>query len=534
MATQSNLIPGSGYGSPYIDSLIWGCRWTSTPIRYAFGEGLVPANASSIGEFVGKAWTEPEKVAFETAISQYQAVCNLTFIQAISDSPANADVVWWLADATSMGGLGNLGLHEVPDNSGVPVNGYFNYQSSTWSDLSAGSYGYVTVIHELGHGLGLAHPHDGGSHGDATKFPGVKGPWTVGTYGLNQGIWTTMSYNDGWNLEPSPAKNFGYQATPMALDIAALQALYGANTLTATGDDTYVLPGQQASGTYWSCLWDAGGADTISNAGSSMGATINLNAAPLVGANAGGFVSWDKGVSGGYTIAHNVDIENAIGGDGNDILIGNALSNVLDGGLGVDRMSGGLGDDIYYVTRGDVLIEGNGAGGVDTVVASLSWVLSARDIENLTLADDAGFANATGNAIANTLIGNNSSNVLNGDSGNDILIGGGGSDRLLGGRGSDIFKYLAFSDSLAGDATRDVITDFTRGDVLDLSAIDANTNNGDINDEFTFVGSKAFTGAGQLRFISNILSADLNGDGYADFEIQFVGVKTFSLASFVL
>ena len=533
MATQSNLISGTGYGSPYIDSLVWGCRWTSAPIRYYFGEGPVLASESSIGAFTGDTWTEPEKTAFEIAIAQYQAVCNLTFTQANSVGAANADIVWWLANATSMGGVGNLGLHEVPDNSGSPISGYFNYQSSTWSDLSVGSYGYVTVIHELGHGLGLAHPHDGGSHSDATKFPGVKGPWTLGSYGLNQGIWTTMSYNDGWNLEPSPAENFGYQGTPMALDIAALQALYGANIHTATGNNIYVLPSQQASGTYWSCLWDAGGTDTISNAGSSLGATINLNAAPLVGANAGGFVSWNKGISGGYTIANGVDIENAVGGNGDDILIGNALANDLDGGLGIDRMSGGLGNDIYHVTRGDVVTEGAGAGGVDTVIASLSWVLSSRDIENLTLANDAGVANATGNGSANTLIGNNSSNVLNGDSGNDVLIGGGGSDRLLGGRGNDTFKYLAVTDSAVGIATRDVIADFMQGDLLDLSAIDANTNVGG-NDQFTFVGAGAFTGAGQLRFTSNILSADLNGDGYVDFEIQLVGLKILNSGSLIL
>ena len=54
MATQSNLIPGHGYGSLYIDSLVWGCGWTvspAAPITYAFGSGLVPSGDSSIGAF---------------------------------------------------------------------------------------------------------------------------------------------------------------------------------------------------------------------------------------------------------------------------------------------------------------------------------------------------------------------------------------------------------------------------------------------------------------------------------------------------
>lgn len=533
MATQSNQFPGKGYGSVYVDSLIWGCGWTSAPIRYFFGEGAVPAAESSIGAFTGASWTAAEKEAFESALAKYAAVCNLTFVPAVSPAEGDADIVWWLADEASMGGAGSLGLHEVPDNSWQPIYGYFNYQDSTWSNLEEGSYGYVTVIHELGHGLGLAHPHDGGDHADATIFPGVRGAWSTGTYGLNQGIWTTMSYNDGWSLQPSPSTDFGYQATPMALDVAALQKLYGANTGTAIGNDVYRLPDRLELGTFWSCIWDAGGIDVISNAGSSLAAMINLNAAPLVGANAGGYVSWDKGIPGGYTIANGVVIENAIGGAGNDVLIGNSSSNQLDGGPGIDQMSGGLGDDIYYVTAGDVVTEGRGAGGVDTVVASTSWTISAADLENLTLSNAAGAASGTGNNSANILIGNDFSNILSGGSGNDVLLGGAGADRLTGGSGNDTFAYLSLADSGVGSGVRDVITDFKSGDRVDLSAIDAKSNSGG-NDAFSFIGSAAFSAAGQLRFAAGVLAGDTNGDGMADFEIQLLGVFSMAKSGLVL
>ena len=530
MATQSNLFPGKGYGSPYVDSLVWGCGWTSAPIRYFFGSGPVAADDSSIGAFTGAEWKDSEKVAFQNALAQYSAVCNLTFTAA--ENLESADIVWWLADEAAMGGPGYLGMHEVPDHSYPSIYGYFNYQDSSWSNLAQGSYGYITVIHELGHGLGLAHPHDGGNHADATLFPGVRGPWSTGTYGLNQGIWTTMSYIDGWKVQPSPSADFGYQGTPMALDIAALQALYGANNSTATGDDVYRLPDQLAEGTFWSCIWDAGGNDTISNAGSTRAATINLNAAPLIGANAGGYVSWNNGIPGGYTIANRVVIENAVGGLGDDILIGNSGNNQLDGGPGIDRMSGGLGNDTYFVTAGDIVTEGRGAGGIDTIIASTSWVLSSTDIENLTLSSVAGAANGTGNGVANVLTGNEFANTLNAGSGNDVLIGGLGADRLTGGNGNDIFVYQSTADSGVGAAARDVITDFKRGDRIDLSNIDANESAVG-NQAFSFIGAAAFSAAGQLRFAAGILAGDTDGDGIANFEISLLGVSTFTSAGLI-
>lgn len=274
MATQQDNIAGSGWGNTYIDSLIWGCRWTGDPIAYWFGSGAVPEEDSSIGAFTGAAWSAGEIAAFEYAVSQYEAVCNIDFEAAASQE--TADMVWWLAPESAMG-EGTLGMHEIPDGSYPQVYGYFNYEESTWDGLRAGSYGYITIIHELGHGVGLAHPHDGGDERDATRFPGVRNPWSTGTNGLNQGVWTTMSYNDGWTGARSGSDAYGWQASLMALDIAALQALYGANMETRTGNDTYVLPTVNGAGTGWSCIWDAGGIDTISNAGSSLGATINLN-----------------------------------------------------------------------------------------------------------------------------------------------------------------------------------------------------------------------------------------------------------------
>ena len=165
---------------------------------------------------------------------------------------------------------------------------------------------FQTLVHELGHGLGLAHPHDNG--GGSTIWPGVTGPFdSYGSNNLNQGIFTVMSYNDGWDQVQDPYGNglttYGYVAGPMAFDIAAIQYLYGANMSYHTGADTYTLPDVNAPGTYWTCIWDAGGIDQIVYGG-TRNVTIDLRAATIDNSPTGGGIpSYADGIYGGFTIA---------------------------------------------------------------------------------------------------------------------------------------------------------------------------------------------------------------------------------------
>ncbi len=120
----------------------------------------------------------------------------------------------------------------------------------------------------------------------------------------------------------------------MALDIAVIQAKYGANLDFATGDDVYRLPEANRPGTFFSCIWDAGGDDRIVFGG-ARDCTIDLRAATLLGEEGGGgWVSHARGIYGGFTIANGVVIEGASGGGGDDTLRGNAAGNRLSGGAG--------------------------------------------------------------------------------------------------------------------------------------------------------------------------------------------------------
>lgn len=257
---------------------------------------------------------------------------------------------------------------------------------------------------------------------------------------------------------------------------------------------------------------------------------------------------------------------------GRDTLIGGVGNDLLDGGPGNDRMEGGSGSDTYYVdSRSDLVIETDmtAAGGNDRVISTVSLSLAGstatRGVEQLVLRSTSNL-NGTGNDLDNLLAGNGGANGLSGKAGSDLLTGNAGNDRLYGGNGddslrggsgnddlnggngrdvlrgdagSDTFVFASASQSRAGSATRDVITDFQSVDVIDIRDIDANTLIAG-NQAFTFTGSSAFTGAGQLRAEldgagSTIVQADVNGDLAADFELFLKGyVQGLNAGDFLL
>lgn len=355
---------GDGGTSPYTDAIDWNSQ-VDTGQTNADGDMVIEyAFASGDGNFGGLfprlEWTDYEKQQVEIAFDTFEAIIDVEFVE--TSSTEDADFV--LNKVNSFGlflgvmnppgepgegqagfnaGLGSVGWDEG-DGNGNPTNG----------GLEQGGFGFVTLIHEFGHGLGLAHPHDTG--GGSTILPGVDTSDDLGDGDLNQGVYTMMSYVDGWATHPdgpiSPfdTPDYGWVGTPMALDIALLQSKYGANDDYNTGDDVYILPDANEPGTYWSCIWDAGGNDTIAHNGTDA-AVIDLRDASLqLEEGGGGWISWVDGIYGGYTIAHGVSIENAVGGSGDDFLIGNEGDNELTGNAGADTF---------------VLTEG--AGGNDTL-----------------------------------------------------------------------------------------------------------------------------------------------------------------------
>lgn len=128
--------------------------------------------------------------------------------------------------------------------------------------------------------------------------------------------------------------------------------------------------------------------------------------------------------------------------------------------------------------------------------------------------------------------------TISGDFGNaGILIGVGGTDVLTGKSGNDVFDFNFVSESQPG-LLRDVITDFVgngifAGDQIDLSTIDANSTKVG-NQAFTFIGSRAFSATGQIRYSGGILQGSTDGDVSAEFEIQLAGAAQLVASDIIL
>lgn len=566
--TGAYYIEAAGYGNqaglytitastpppPAIQPILWGTALSDTSVNVYFVPNGDTRNVDFTEQYTSEGFNAYERGQIMATLDRIESMTDLEF--TIVTDPNFADLSFVL-DTNEIGANGFLGLFNPPGET-YEGNGFFNGIGQGWDrssgggGLEQGGYGYTTIVHEVLHGLGLAHPHDNG--GSSTVMTGVGQAFgDYGTSGMNQGIFTTMSYNSGYLTGTAGSAgtsdfSFGYEAGPMALDIAALQALYGTGSGYATGGTTYNLPDANTAGTYWEAIWDTGGRDVISYDG-NRNATIDLRMASLLDATGGGgYVSSANGIAGGYTIANGVVIEIARGGFGDDTLIGNGANNVLIGRGGHDTLMGDSGNDVLRGDNGrDVLYGGVGS---DTLLGQTGndtmYGGDNNDFMQGGAGDDVmdggfGADYMQGGNSRDRMMGGNGADVLLGEQGNDWLQGDQGADQLFGGGGSDMFIFVSASDSLNTTNRRDVISDFTRGqDRIDLSELDAGrTVAGD--QAFTFRGTAHLqTGTiGQVRFNdgpgnSVVVAVDVDGDGVGDMHILVEGVSSLNAADFIL
>ena len=173
---------------------------------------------------------------------------------------------------------------------------------------------------------------------------------------------------------------------------------------------------------------------------------------------------------GGTTLATVTDVENVVGSNFDDLILGNNDINNLAGGLGndtihsfagADTLNGGAGiDTALFTAGGGVEVNLNATGGA---VSSLGDTLIS--IENINGAD-AGNDTLSGNGLTNTLNGQGGNDILNGEGGSDTLIGGGGTDSLSGGSGTDELFGNGGSDTLLGGSGADSLFGGDGGDLL--------------------------------------------------------------------
>ena len=276
--------------------------------------------------------------AASNALQEWENVAGISFTQVADTSSNVGDFRFAFSSAVSSG---TWGYCTYPDNSSAAAADiWINPTYATQGDWSIGSYNYVAIMHEIGHGLGLKHPGNYNIGGGGTSGPYLPTDLDYRNY-------TIMSYNNikSQYWDPSLHQNITvYPKTPMVYDIAAIQYLYGANNTYHTGNDTYRF---DPSIPFYTTIWDAGGNDTIDVSNFNTNCTINLTSGHyssiLYGIQINASDIYDG--TNNLGISFGVTIENATGGSGNDFITGNSANNTLFGGTGNDTFVGGGGSD---------------------------------------------------------------------------------------------------------------------------------------------------------------------------------------------
>ena len=367
-----------------------------------------------------------------TSIQQTMAVDALTYVASLVDlqfsrvsNPAAKNTVTFASNIQT----DSSGYATYPFSSFQGSDIYLSNNSYN-TTLAEGTRGVSTLIHEIGHALGLKHPF--GSEGD-------EGPYLSGTE--DNGAWTLMSYNR------TPEQYF-IKFSP--LDTAALQYIYGPSSTARISNDTYKI--SQATSNF---IWDGAGSDQIDASGVSQAATIYLTPGywGYLGASKASTIT----SAGQITVNFGSLIENLTGSAFADKLYGNEISNFIDGSSGGDLLEGWNGEDTLLGGSGNDSITGgagndsiDGGEGIDTLTVSgtflnytirynsttLHYSIEAKsgtegkdtfsNIEYVSFSDKA--VQVSTLVIGSIFNGENINETITGTLGDDVIYGAGGID----------------------------------------------------------------------------------------------------------
>lgn len=305
-------------------------------------------------------WSSDERTAWKAAFDLWSNVADIKF-NALNDG-STADVL------ITRGNDGQAYAYVTAITSAVgsdilPIatagSGNISIDTNTYgfgpigTDYSNPEYNYPfgTIVHEIGHVIGLGH---------AGPYNGVvmAMPQQYSKYDMY--IWSTMSYipptngatryYDEYPVTGANYNTFSADQTPMMLDIAAIQQLYGAPTsgpLTQGGQifgfhsnisgDAAALYDFSINKTPVIAIWDAGDNNTLDLSEYRSDSIISLEP---------GTFSSVAGMNNNLSIAFDTIIETALGGQGNDRMTGAAVDNYLKGNAGDDYINGAGGFNV--------------------------------------------------------------------------------------------------------------------------------------------------------------------------------------------
>ena len=341
----------TGLGRYLVDGEKWGgdlgqgvTLTFSFPVKGSFHTQPYGQYANA-GEWLGfTTLSAGERTAFKAGLAAWSAVADIKFVEVADDAATVGELRFAKTSYDTAGEYAHAYFPSYDPSSGDVWVGAANFNPAHSAVINAGSNEAATILHELGHALGLKHTFEG-----AYAIP----------VSLDNYNYSIMSYTAHTAGDDGLASF--YPTTPMFYDLVAIQALYGRNLSHNASDTTYTF---NAGVNYWQTIDDAGGHDTIVYNGLAN-SIIDLREAhfssvskPIVFSN-GTSTRATVGIGPGSVI------EDAVGGGGNDSLYGNDADNHLWGGAGSDTLSGREGDDVLEGGAGnDRLV---GALGTDTL-----------------------------------------------------------------------------------------------------------------------------------------------------------------------
>lgn len=313
-----------------------------------------------------------QQAAARQALAEAAEITGIQFAEVSNSNLAdihfaNGDLVFANAAGQMSGSTNGTGSPErvlLSYNANAYIYLDNNEYAYLFADPAPGTNGYQILLHELGHALGLKHPHEGD-----IRLPAAED---------NTGN-TVMSYNS------TGAPKSDYQA----YDVAALQWWYGPDGLGGLsygGTQTMLLNGTAAA----ERLTGGGGSDTL-NGGAGNDTLIGGGGNDVMDGGLGAD-SMDGGLGGDMYYASTgdiitdaggvdvvfADISWTLGADFEELMLlgfeslvgtGNSFDNVLQGNFGNSTLIGGAGDDELYA-RGSGNRWFQGGSGNDFIVST--------------------------------------------------------------------------------------------------------------------------------------------------------------------